>query len=1205
MIINNKSKATIIISLIIFSLIIPILPLGSNNGSITDNFLFIKNVEQENYEFVAEGACYIIIEVEDIGVTHFYLDQEYREVSYGMNIFSEDFGNSGGHNIEINESNLQYFKSIIVEPLFLKEGEIQVDLDIKTEINFLAGGPISILLRTNFSYDSLYVGLNNSDGEYTMFKRTYATDDYPEIDPLFYSLFFEQGTYIRYDIFLEPGEHSLILGGKGTLEYIIMVNLDWDGDLLSDVEEIQKDDLYNFKLDPMVADIWGYYERSDEFILSSKLEGTNLLEGTFTFYLPENQNINLLSIMVNSGVFKNMTIDGNSTVFQNKIFNSCASCQPDSEIFGEIDPSWHQINYKYKADNTSKVDFLINKEKIKVIKISEFKDTDGDGIKDLVEFSNGLASTKTDTDEDGIPDNFDGSPLAKLELNPLQLNQIVVPTDPNKDTIINLQVKKPNIDYSTNGVPRSWRDSFNVSIFPVLRMFGNKKDYDNPDIDDDLTLFRTNYRWRGQGEAVNHHYGPNEFFNSMKVGDPLPKPSDPNSEVHFIFANPSEFSLGYSIQIPKGHGSKNDNFIDFRFDFIWLITKYESKTDEHSILHYYDFEENIILQSMVMREISNISYILANPDGLIENQVLWALLQNPKLGNPEEFGVSDDVVGSGTVNYFGLNTQLKLDRKNNPLEANETEVLYIAGSYQNLDILNKIQLKTIPNPDFAILHQGDFEAFFSSYSISNLYENQSYVVNDPDIQGENKLLYLKYYSNDTENVGTGQERLNIINFPIALDVNANSKVVTISQAQGSNLLFEEMPYSINKLSDKITLRHQTYIECAVQNPGVPIIYFQKEVDILKEFLEKPHTNTDLTQTELEQLSTFIAGFWHQIDSIEGNLTALYELASSIQLLNEQQRVDLERIEGILNEIDDFKQFSYSKLDDYEDFFSFSYELSQDLSIIETFFLSNTNFMPVLVVLSENLYAINDLYVSIIESQAGFLKKARLASKRWRNFGEKPVFLEARSEIFTMKQNNIKNIRRAGWVTAFLGIVILFLEVAAIKDLYDNKDNYDETEFGLRITSGILGIALATLITVQGITVVIKAASIAKGVASTSLQWIGGFAAVLAVVIWVIDLVLMFKTDSWDEWDKVYDFCLNTALLGAVLIGIVSSGPLVVLAVAVLTWVFIHDLLGGLIFNRPDIEIMDDTEFFFLLHVEENIRRHGGLEIGDTVSLSLV
>ncbi|MCP4762193.1 MAG: hypothetical protein GY870_10455 [archaeon] len=33
--------------------------------------------------------------------------------------------------------------------------------------------------------------------------------------------------------------------------------------------------------------------------------------------------------------------------------------------------------------------------------------------------------------------------------------------------------------------------------------------------------------------------------------------------------------------------------------------------------------------------------------------------------------------------------------------------------------------------------------------------------------------------------------------------------------------------------------------------------------------------------------------------------------------------------------------------------------------------------------------------------------------------------------------------------------------------------------------------------------------------------------------------------------------------------------------------------------------MDDTEFFFLLHVEENIRRHGGLEIGDTVSLSLV
>ncbi|MHA1358830.1 MAG: hypothetical protein ACTSRC_11980 [Candidatus Helarchaeota archaeon] len=43
------------------------------------------------------------------------------------------------------------------------------------------------------------------------------------------------------------------------------------------------------------------------------------------------------------------------------------------------------------------------------------------------------------------------------------------------------------------------------------------------------------------------------------------------------------------------------------------------------LLHYYDFEEDIIIQTMTKKEISNLTYILGTPDTLIENNILWTL----------------------------------------------------------------------------------------------------------------------------------------------------------------------------------------------------------------------------------------------------------------------------------------------------------------------------------------------------------------------------------------------------------------------------------------------------------------------------------------------------------------------------------------------------------------------------------------------------
>ena len=196
----------------------------------------------------------------------------------------------------------------------MTEGTLETTLDQETEINFQTGGPISILTRPTFAYNWLYVKLKDANDESTLLKRIHDTTTYPEIDPLFYCLLIERGTYIRFDINLEPGEYKLVLKGNGSLKYKIMVNLDWDEDLLDDVDEIQQEGLYDFDLDPTSADIWGFYGKSSDNQIFTRVDETNYTEGLFTFYIPERYLNADLAIQVNSGEFKEIVVDGNNTV---------------------------------------------------------------------------------------------------------------------------------------------------------------------------------------------------------------------------------------------------------------------------------------------------------------------------------------------------------------------------------------------------------------------------------------------------------------------------------------------------------------------------------------------------------------------------------------------------------------------------------------------------------------------------------------------------------------------------------------------------------------------------------------------------------------------------------------------------------------------------------------------------------------------------
>ena len=1216
-----KFTALALISIIILSSFTPILSetlyneISKESGIspvATEEYLYLNEVTDTDYYFFPKGACYAIVDIVGIDITHFKIDNQIYDVSYGINIIPIEFSNQIKlHTINIEQVNLQYFKSLTVEPLFLAEDEIMVTLDQNTEINFKAAGPISILTRINFLYNWLYVELQNKGSESTILKNIQDTAEYPEVDPLFYCLFVERGTYIRYDINLGPGEYNLLLQGNGSLEYIIMINSDWDEDEISDVDEIQQKDVYNFDLEPTNPDIWGFFEKANENLFASQIQEDDGTNGFFSFFIPENSfTVHSLSMKVKSGEFKEIIVDGNAKTFENETFVSNSDSPPVFISFGTIEAGWHHISYIHKANYTSEIEFLINNLPIKVLKFSELRDTDGDGVKDLAEFSNSLNPYKIDTDDDGIPDSYDASPLAKLELNPKNINQIVVPTDENRDTIVNIQIEKPANDYSTYGSPRLWRDELNVSIYPVLRMFGNKY------VTEGNRKYNMNRGKLGSlwGKPVLSLFKSDEIYDDGGIGDSLPNPSELDSEFYFIFPKPSTENFDYSIMIPQGHGSKSDGFLDLRFDFIWLVTHYDRMEQSTSLLHFYDFEDNILVRSMGMREVSNVEYILGSPDCFIDNQILWNLAQNPSLGTSEEFGVEDDIIGQGNVEYFSLPEITVEDRENNLIGVDESEVLYMAGSYRNYDILNKIQLQTQLIPDFAALHQGDFEVYFSSYTVTNLYEDQNYSLDASEIQGERKTLYQTFQFNDVE------QRANILGLPISMELCANSKGLKISQAQGFNIPLSEIPSSNLELNPEIFILHQTYIERNTQNPGIPLVNFEDGVDIYKEYVDNRQEevvlsdlffyDTSQIQTPAEKFQNIIENYWDQYDSFNKTLYLLHNNITAIA-----QQVPVENLEesfnSIIDKIDVFRLHSYTEVNYYPEFFQIIQNLEEDMSnlmdMINTIEFEYSGLATTLVTLftqfgeeiatfSESFYEllakdVNDNAVNADPKQTVKNSNTNQGSFKWKTLGIRIT------------------LGVTGGVCIFLGSVMTYY---AIVEIFTLSKETDETDYSIRMMKALAMAVAGAVLTIEGILLVASAIrSVWATSLSSTIKFLGYAGAALAIFIYVIDLSLFIEKLVSKDYDslsgEIFNFVLSTTGLVSCLLlvfgGAAATGVGVVLGVAVAA-VLIFMAIWEKKMNDPSFILEDSTGPYFSPETEANVRRHGGLEIGDSVNFAL-
>ena len=212
------------------------------------DFFYDDTIDEPSYNFNAYNESYIVCKIQNTAYANFTLDGIIYNVSYGMNYIPIDFGNINQTytvNFDSDDISADVYDSFTVEPVIIKSGLIEINPDTTSNIVFNASGLISFLITwdctsfNNFTYDELYV---EYDGTVINEVRT-DWDHEKEIDPLLISTFRFGGPYIEYSIFTEPGEHTIKLKGNASVDYIIVICDDWDGDEFSNVEEIQKSEV--------------------------------------------------------------------------------------------------------------------------------------------------------------------------------------------------------------------------------------------------------------------------------------------------------------------------------------------------------------------------------------------------------------------------------------------------------------------------------------------------------------------------------------------------------------------------------------------------------------------------------------------------------------------------------------------------------------------------------------------------------------------------------------------------------------------------------------------------------------------------------------------------------------------------------------------------------------------------------------------------
>ena len=1194
----------------------------------TPEFLYEKYITQNEYRFMAKGKCYLIIEVQNTDFVTIELDGEiYTDLSFGLNNFYLEFSDVFEEHVLKLLSPQSTFKSITCQPIILSEGIIEANLTNRQRIDFKAGGLISILLQPDFLYNYLHVDL---DGH--ILKKMFDIQNYPEIDSQLYSFFVEGGEFLRFDFNVDPGDHHLWLKGNGDVEYKIVTNYDWDDDDLGDVDEFQLADVYN--VDPGVPDLWGYFQKSEESILWSETEEEfEFKEGHFDFYVPDG-GTHFLTFEIYNGNFTNLDVDGDSLSFQN-IWLSADHPKTEMTIYMYpfFDEGWHYVEYDYLAGQLSKIQFRVDSVIVKNIKSSTLLDSDGDGIKDLEEQAQYHDVNKLDSDDDGLPDAYDSSPSSSLMLDNNGMLQAIFDADYNENSIVTINVQKPLHDYSTKGIPKLWRNMYNVSITPVLRLFGNK--YTEDAEIGEQNLDRSNlYRLWGKNIATISTL--DRSYDIDGIGDPLPS-SQPNSELWFIFPRPAEESMEFEFNFPRFHPAKIDNALDLRFDFIWLVTYYNSTDGSTNILHYYDFEDDILIQSIILKEMGNVDYKIASPENFIENQIIWALTQNTDLEIPQGSDIQDKIIGEGNIQYNNLNEAIITDLSNyyetDPPKGNE--IVYLAALQDNYDILQKIVIRNGQEDDESKFTEGDYQAYLSFYTISNVYETEDYNFGDPQIKGEQKVVYQNTFTGFTT----------ISGMPIDIDFNSysTSDVLTIIEALSEPIPSNLVPYSLGgQLHEKVILHHETYIEKHELAGGeIPRLNFNPETDIYKEFV-------DIRAREVDQGDLFFddslyqsrsSAFESQLDQYRDVLEELHDELSYFTTPDGQYYYPGQ----LWDPLRQYSTFLDTFKDDDGEYFRGFLSLDPNTKLNDLYDLERE--LPNMVE-GMNLY---DRYDIVPDEEdpakpsSDLIKHINKATKEIKDVHNVAKYKLQLSKMYgsgaynmlykgaptkfkpTLKQKLSLGAKRFGngmktviGVSAAIVLGVIAFS-AALADLgriianqkagvYDNKT----VEFYSRFAIGLCELTIGVISMLNGVIRALKQyTELGAKTLPKAIKFLGKLMIVLAIVIEILQwAVFISKVVSGElsESEFYYELTKLAIQSTATLIGlgiaaaVSTTGIGVVVGVVIAALSILTSWLTPL-FNHPSLKL-HQTKISFPDATTMNMRRHGSLEINDQVKFYL-
>ena len=546
------------------------------------DFFYNDTINETSYNFNANNESYIVCKIHNAPYANFTLDGTIYNVSYGMNYIPINFGlENKSYTVLFDQSDItnDVYDWFVVQPVVIDSDSIDINLATPTDISFDAGGFVSFYIRwnytsfNNFTYDQLYV---EYDGIVINEIRNDWNNEY-EIYPLLLSSFRFDGTYIQYDIHMNPGEHTILLKGNSTIEYKIVVNGDWDADSLSNSKEIQKEGIYSCYdiFNPIVT---GKFLKGSAYKMILDYENEY---GLFLLNIPRKFESQTLRIKIFSGSINNIVVDDDDVTFENVNITNTPDEYPTTLFYGKINSGKHLISYEYFEKCLVLIKFYINGSEVLVLE-SDVSDIDSDGLGDYHEQSFRTDRFDSDSDDDGLFDGYDPSPASMITLNNSKITEIVIPTNKSRDTLITLSINKFENDYTTSDGPMIWKD-MNVLIVPMMRVFGNS----TIDIDDLYDTFGKNVESFDLTDTTPNY------------GDEVPDSTNENMEYTLIKPELAQKSISYKLLYNESNSAKDDSILTIRFDFQWVIISEEANVS--SIIHFYNIDQPVILPLIVQQ----------------------------------------------------------------------------------------------------------------------------------------------------------------------------------------------------------------------------------------------------------------------------------------------------------------------------------------------------------------------------------------------------------------------------------------------------------------------------------------------------------------------------------------------------------------------------------------------------------------------------